>query len=64
MKTALRVCILGGALFGGLGDPGPGGPASAEAAVRAQKAPPWLVWWAEGQKAARQSGKPIFMVFR
>lgn len=52
----MRWILLGGVLAWTLG-----GPASSKAA---QNAPAWLVWWAEGQKAARASGKPILMVFR
>lgn len=52
MKRALLACVL--AL-------GTGGP---QRAPQAQQPGGWLVWWAEGQKAARATGKPIFMVFR
>ena len=30
----------------------------------AQAEPAWLSSWDEGQKVARQTGKPIFLVFR
>ncbi len=60
----MRGLLVVGALAWGMGGMAPARNEVPGEAVRAQNAPGWLVWWAEGQKAARQSGKPIFLVFR
>ena len=58
-----QACLLGGALSLGLGALATGAIV-APSPLQAQGDPVWLKSYAEAQAAARQSGKPIFLVFR
>ena len=63
MKVALRCGLLGCALAAGTVGVFPSNRETTEAAVDAQ-AGGWLIYLAEGQKAAQKTGKPIFLVIR
>ena len=58
-----RTLILGGALAFGFGALAPGAVPDLPAA-RAQGEGVWLKSYAAAQVAAREAGKPIFLVFR